>query len=158
MPLKLVPVIVVRLAGQVTPTFGKTKPVETQITGSPFPGRVYRTAQKSFLPDEAQPGTATVDEQRRLSVADPACPIRVNDIAFLPEANGTFTRAKVIRCRPYGDRCQYDLEIGAEGSGPPPALDVADDASADAVDAAPTVPAAAPALDIADSSSADAAG
>lgn len=158
MPLEYVPVHVIRLIGGVSPTFGKTKPVETEIAGSPFLARVYRVSQTTVQRDEAQPGTATVDQMQRLSVLDPACPIEVNDIAYLPEADGSYTRAKVIRVRPYGDRCQYDLETGAEGTGFPPGVDVADDSSADIADAAPSQAAAAPGVDIADDSSADAAG
>ena len=115
MPLEYVPVRVVRPGGTVSATFGKSAPFETEIAGSPFMARVYRVSQTTVERDEAQAGTATVDQMQRLSVLDPTCPIQVNDIALLPRADGSFTRAKVIRPRPYSDRIQYDLEIGAEG-------------------------------------------
>lgn len=97
---------------------------ETQIAGSPFAGRVYRAAQNTVGRDEAAPGVATVDQMPRMSIYDPACPVKVGMIALLPDPQGTtalvplpgtFTRAKVIRVRGrYGDRVQYDLETGAE--------------------------------------------
>ena len=99
--------------------------VEALITGSPFKGRVYRTAQKAITGrDQAQDGVAMVDQLPRLAVYDPLCPIGEGMIALLPDPLGTFTlvplagtytRAKVLRVRGrYGDRIQYDLETGAD--------------------------------------------
>ena len=118
MPLDYVPVTVARPVSTVSATFGGSAPTLMQLAGSPFLARVYRVAQTTVGRDEAQPGTATLDEMQRLSVMDPACPIQVNDIAFLPQADGSTRRAKVLRVRRYADRTQYDLETGAEGDAP----------------------------------------
>jgi hypothetical protein len=114
MPLNYVLVRVVRLVFAVSPTFGLSALIEEDVPGSPFSARVYRVAQTTVTRDDDQSGTATLDEMQRMSILDPACPIQVNDIAFLPRATGTFTRAKVMRPRPYSDRTQYDLETGVE--------------------------------------------
>lgn len=158
MPLNYALVHVARPVSTPSPTFGLTKPVLTEIAGSPFLARVYRVPQTTVQRDEAQPGTATVDQMQRLSVLDPLCGVQVGDIAFLPRADGSFARAKVIRIRFYSDRIQYDLETGAEGSGPLPALDLADNSSADAVDTRTGVATAGTQIDIADSASADITG
>ena len=118
MPLEYVLARVVRLSSGVSATFGLTKPQEAYLAGSPFLARVYRVPQTTVGRDEAQPGTATLDEMQRMSILDPTCSIQVNDIAYLPLPNGTTQRAKIIRCRRYADRVQYDLETGAEGDTP----------------------------------------
>lgn len=118
MPLALVLIVVVR-AVKTYLGGGDYAEAEAQVPGSPFLARVYRAAQSSVGRDEAAEGTATLDEMQRLSVMNPACPLAVGDIAFLPRADGTFTRAKVVRLRFYSDRVQCDLETGAEGTALP---------------------------------------
>lgn len=118
MPLDYVPVRVTRLVRTRTATGGHIN-AESELAGSPFLARVYRVASKSVERDEAQPATATVDKLRRLSVLDPACPISVGDMAYLPLPGGIFERAKALLVRAYADRTQYDLETGAEGDAPP---------------------------------------
>ncbi len=120
MPLDYVPVRVVRLVRTRTAAAGKTT-AEAELPGSPFLARVYRVSQSSVDRDEGQPAVATLDQMQRLSVLDPACEIRVGDIAFLPQPDGTTQRAKVLRPRRYGIRTQYDLETGADGDAPLPA-------------------------------------
>lgn len=155
MPLESVAVRVVRPVRTRTATAGKTT-TEAEIDGSPFLARVYRVAETAVDRDEAAPATATLDRMQRLSVPDPACPIRVGDIALLPQPGGGTRRAKVLRPRPYGGRVQYDLELGVEGDAPPTALtlpvslDVAESSSPDVGDVM------APA-DVAESSSPDVA-
>lgn len=117
MPLDYVRLKIVRLVSVVTATGGLSAPLESELAGSPFLARVYRAAQSSVLRDEAQAGTATLDEMRRVSILNPACPAEVGDIAYLPRPDGTTTRAKIMRPRRYTDRVQYDLETGAEGDG-----------------------------------------
>lgn len=119
MPLDPVPVVIVR-AARTHIGGGDYAEVEKPLAGSPFLARVYRAAQSSALRDEAAPGTATLDEMQRLSIADPACPVQVGDIAYLPRLNGSYTRARIVRLRFYSDRMQYDLETGAEGKSAPP--------------------------------------
>lgn len=114
MPLKPVTVAVVR-AVKTHLGGGDYAEVECPLAGSPFTGRVYRTLQKTTTDDEAAPGIAPLDEMQRLSILDPACPVQVNDTCLLPLPSGSVQRAKVVRVRRYGDRCQYDLETGAEG-------------------------------------------
>ena len=114
MPLAPVPVRVVRLVKTRTATAGYTT-AEADLAGSPFTARVYRAPSATVNRDEAAPATATVDGLRRLSVLDPACPIRIGDVAYLPLPDGTAERAKVLLVRRYADRLQCDLETGAEG-------------------------------------------
>ncbi len=114
MPLKPVPVAALRtvkthLGG------GDYAEADFPLAGSPFTGRVYRTLQKTTTDNESGPGIAPLDEMQRLSIMDPACPIQVNDICLLPLPSGAVQRAKAVRVRRYSDRCQYDLETGAEG-------------------------------------------
>lgn len=114
MSLDFVRVKIVRLVFSVSATGGLSGPLESELAGSPFLARVYRAPQSSVLRDEAQAGTATLDEMRRISIFDPACPADIGNIAYLPRPGGPATRAKVMRPRRYSDRVQYDLETGAE--------------------------------------------
>lgn len=114
MPLDYVPVVVVR-SQRVHLGGGDYDETEGQVPGSPFLARVYRAAQNQFDRDEAASGNASVDRMPRLSVRDPLCPIREGDVALLPQPGGGTRRASVLLVRPYGDRIQCDLEMGAEG-------------------------------------------
>ncbi|BDI27991.1 hypothetical protein CCAX7_000420 [Capsulimonas corticalis] len=117
MPLDPIAVRILRASRSRTPTGGKTVNAEADIPGSPFSARVYRVAQVTVNRDEAEPGIATQDQMRRLSILDPAAGVRKNDIALIPSDDdpSVTERAKVLRVRRYSDRVQCDLETGVDG-------------------------------------------
>jgi hypothetical protein len=115
MGLQTIKVPIVRTSETSTPTLG-TATAEAAIAGSPFAARVYRVNQ-AVTRDEAAPGVATVNQQRRLSIVNPSVGVRIGDVALIPSDDnpGTTERAKVLNVRRYDDRIQCDLETGVEG-------------------------------------------
>lgn len=112
MPRDIVQVPIVRSSMARTDTGGHM-PTLAPIPGSPEGGwncRLYRRPEITVHRDEGVPGVATVDPVRILSILDTTAPVRINDIARLPEG----IDAKIIRIRRYTRTLQCDLETGVE--------------------------------------------
>lgn len=107
MSREIISVPVVRKTKTKTATAAYTE-TEAAVAGSPFECRLYRNTQGVFIRDEKSAGVATI-ERRVLSFEDVAAPVKIGDIATLPDG----TKAKIQRVRSYDRSLQCDLEEGS---------------------------------------------
>jgi hypothetical protein len=111
MPRDYISVAIVRPGGGLIPdgTGGYLSPgTPVAVSGSPFQCRLYRVPQVTVGRDPKPGAMATIDKVQVLSFVNIAAPIRIGDVATLPDGS----KATIIRIRHYKRTLQCDLQTG----------------------------------------------